>query len=51
MWPIITGESTVTLHEEVILGYNLTQLEIGAIIMGDYKLIVNNQPSDCDSLV
>ena len=51
MWPIITGESIVTAHEEIILGYNFTQLEIGAIIMGDYKLIVNNQPNDCDSLV
>ena len=51
VWPIITGESVVSPHEEIVLGYNFTRLEIGAIIMGDYKLIVNNQPTDCDSLV
>ena len=51
VWPIITGESTTTPHEEIVLGYNFTKEEIGAIIVGDYKLIVNNQPQDCDSLM
>ena len=48
MWPIITGESTIMPHEAIMLGYNFTGLEIGVIIMGDYKLFVNNQPTDCD---
>ena len=51
VWPIITGESASTLHEEIMLGYNFTAGEIGAIIVGDYKLIVNNQSADCDSLM
>ncbi len=51
MWPIITGESTISPHEEIMLGYNYSRSEIGAIIMGDYKLIVNKQFSDCDSLM
>ena len=32
-----------TPHKEIMLGYNFTQLENGALIMGDYELIVNNQ--------
>ena len=51
VWPIITEESTTTPHEEIVLGYNFTRFKIGAIIMGYYKLIVNSQPTDCDSLV
>ena len=51
VWPIITGESTITPHKEIMLGFNFTRDEIGVIIMGDYKLIVNKQNSDCDSLM
>ena len=51
VWPIIIGESTTTPHEEIVLGFNYSRTEIGAIIMGDYKLIVNSQATECDSLM
>ena len=51
VWPVITGENTTTPHEEIVLGYNFTDAEIGAIIVGDYKLIVNEQSGGCDSLM
>ena len=51
VWPIITGESTTTPHDEIVLGFNFTKAEIGAIIVGDYKLIVNEQSGSCDSLM
>ena len=51
VWPIITGENITTPHEEIMLGYNFGRDEVGAIIMGDYKLIVNKQFQDCDSLM
>ena len=55
VWPIITGENTTTPHEEIVLGYNYTfttvENAVGAIIMGNYKLIVNKQPDDCDHLM
>ena len=53
VWPIITGETNKTLHEEIILGYNFTRFtqnpEQGAIIVGNYKLIVGHQKYICDS--
>ena len=43
VWPIISGESTKTPHDEIVLGFNFTSTgaNVGAIIMEDYKLIVN----------
>ena len=46
VWPIITGESTATPHEEIVLGYNYA--DKGAIIAGDYKLIVGPQGTICN---
>ena len=51
VWPIITGENTTTPHEEIVLGFNFTKGEIGAIIVGDYKLIVNKMATHCDALM
>ena len=49
MWPIITGENSSTPHDEIVLGYNYTGK--GAIIVGDYKLIVGPQKGGCSSLM
>ena len=49
VWPIITGESETTLHDEIVLGYNYS--EKGAIISGNYKLIVGAQGEKCDNLM
>ena len=46
VWPIVTGESTATPHEEIILGYNFDNH--GAIIVGDYKLIIGHQGTSCN---
>ena len=43
VWPIITGESKTTPHDEIVLGYEYNGT--GAIISGDYKLIVGTQSS------
>ena len=51
VWPIITGENTTTPHEEIMLGYNFSAAETSAIIMGDYKLIINQKVSGCDSVM
>ena len=53
VWPIITGENSTTPHDEIVLGYNFedTHLAQGAIIVGDYKLIVGPQASGCDSIM
>ena len=56
VWRIISGENTTTEHEEIVLGYNFTHREssaTGAIIMGEYKLIVGLQGGNpgCDSLM
>ncbi len=54
VWPIITGVNTTTPHEEIMLGFNFTTMgsHVGAIIMGDYKLIINKQATDnCDHLM
>ena len=57
VWPIITGETDKTLHEEIVLGFNFTyngkeRPNQGAIIVGNYKLIIGHQslqPKDnCD---
>ena len=41
VWPIMTGESTTTPHDDIILGYRFNGS--GAIIAGNYKLIVGAQ--------
>ena len=53
VWPIITGENEKTQHEEIVLGYNFDNSHPGqgAIIMGDYKLVVGPQSFGCDSLM
>ena len=54
IWHIISGENDTTQHEEIVLGYNFTANNdaIGAIIIGEYKLIVGQQlyRPGCDSL-
>ena len=49
VWPILTGESSTTAHEEIVLGYDF--VTSGAIIAGDYKLIVNQTYHQCDDLM
>jgi arylsulfatase A-like enzyme len=49
VWPMVTGEREKTLHDEIVLGYNFSNS--GAIIAGDYKLIVNKQGERCDNLM
>ncbi len=51
VWPIVTGENTTAPHKEIVLGFNFTKGEIGAIIVGDYKLIVNKMATHCDALM
>lgn len=46
VWPILTGENTTSPHKEIILGYNYN--DKGAIIVGDYKLIVGIQGTYCN---
>ena len=49
VWPIITGENSSTPHDEIVLGYNY--IGQGAIIVGDYKLIVGPQGDKCSRLM
>ena len=49
VWPIITGENEKTPHDEIVLGYNFSNT--GAIIVGNYKLIVGSQHARCDPLM
>ena len=53
VWRIISGENTTTEHEEIVLAYNFTtgKTPAGAIIMGEYKLIVGDQGDHCDALM
>ena len=57
VWPIISGENDTTQHEEIVLGYNFTLTRqsdsVGAIIVGEYKLIVGRQANrfGCDTLM
>ena len=53
VWPIITGESDKTPHDEIVLGYNFNNSHPmqGALISGNYKLIVGLQDYGCDSLM
>lgn len=46
VWPILMGENTTSPHKEIVLGYNYGST--GAIIVGDYKLIVGGQGSYCN---
>ena len=49
VWPIISGQTSQTAHEEIVLGFNFTGK--GSIIMGDYKLIYGPQGDKCDNLM
>ena len=55
VWPIITGENEETPHDEIVLGYNFTHTEkrkeVGAIIAGNYKLIVGHQNGGHDNIM
>ena len=55
VWPIITGENEKTLHDEIVIGYDFDYSKYhthqGAIISGNYKLIVGPQETHCDSLM
>ena len=56
VWQIISGENATTQHEEIVLAYNFSlhvNATTGAIIVGEYKLIVGKQQSSprCDSLM
>lgn len=53
VWPIITGENSTTPHNEIVLGYNFDNAHPnqGAVIVGHYKLIVQLQKFNCDSLM
>ena len=53
VWPIITGENEKTPHDEIVLGYDFdnSHPHQGALIMGDYKLVVGPQSFGCDSLM
>ena len=49
VWPIITGSNSTTPHHEIVLGYEFNSR--GAIISGNYKLIVGSQGDSCDHLM
>ena len=49
IWRIISGENATTEHEEIVLSYNFSSK--GAIIVGEYKLIVGSQGEHCDALM
>ena len=53
VWQIISGENATTQHGEIVLGYNFTlnANPTGAIIVGEYKLIVGQQGRGCDRLM
>ena len=55
IWRIISGENATTQHEEIVLAYNLSLNSnsiVGAIIMGEYKLIVGHQEGgNCNGLM
>lgn len=45
VWPIVSGQNFTTPHEFFAIGYNFSTAhpDQGALIMGDYKLIVGQQ--------
>ena len=49
VWPIITGKNSTSPHEEIVLGYEYNKK--GAIISGNYKLIVGSQGTQCDHVM
>eukprot|EP00117_Sycon_ciliatum_P046160 scpid70267/ scgid33095/ Arylsulfatase J len=53
VWPLLTGAATQSTHEEILLGFNFTEADPdqGAIIVGDYKLVVGQQKGQCDFLM
>ena len=53
VWPILSGANLTTPHDEIVLGFNFTNShpDQGALIAGNYKLIVGPQGFGCDSLM
>ena len=51
VWPLISGQTNLTSHDHIMLGFNFSESNSGAVIMGDYKLIVAPQGTQCDSLM
>ena len=47
VWPIINGQNLTSPHDHLVIGFNfsVTYPDQGALIMGDYKLIVGQQRS------
>ena len=55
VWPLIIGETTGTGNKEIVLGFNFTytknRQDEGAILVGENKLIIGSQYSQCDNLM
>ena len=53
VWPIVSGETDKTPHDEIVLGYDFdnSHPDQGALIAGNYKLVVGPQAFGCDSLM
>ncbi|XP_065187429.1 arylsulfatase I-like [Sycon ciliatum] len=53
VWPLLSGEEKESSHDEIVLGFNYSagNPEQGAIIVGDYKLIVGHNKGGCDTLM
>ena len=53
VWPLLSGAANESTHDEIVLGFNFSESEPnqGAIIVGDYKLVVGSQKASCDSLM
>ena len=53
VWPILTGENSTSPHHQIVLGYNFSASHPnqGAIIVGNYKLIVQPQGHSCDDVM
>ena len=53
VWPILTGSNSTSPHDEIVLGYDFDNAHPnqGAIIVGNYKLIVQPQKFNCDSVM
>ena len=51
VWPILSGQTNATAHQSIILGFNFSEANSGAVIMGDYKLVVGVQGTDCDNIM
>lgn len=53
VWPILSGANMTSPHDAIMLGFNFTNShpDQGALISGNYKLIVGPQGFGCDSLM